>query len=203
MAMPPLPPEGPNPVMEPLPLDEQPAQALPDEAPRSADTAPAQATQPATPGATWAAPAVPAEGELPAGMHLGGFVVRVAAYLVDVVIIGVAVLVLAGIISALGLAGGDVNLLASILIVIVVLGTLAYFPYFWVSGATPGQRLFGLRVVDADDMTNISMGQSVMRLVGLWISFLIFYLGVLWVLVDGRKRGWHDLMAGTLVLRRD
>jgi uncharacterized RDD family membrane protein YckC len=42
----------------------------------------------------------------------------------------------------------------------------------------------------------------VIRLIGLWISFLIFYLGIIWILVDGRRRGWHDLIAGTIVIHQ-
>jgi uncharacterized RDD family membrane protein YckC len=30
----------------------------------------------------------------------------------------------------------------------------------------------------------------------------VFYLGFLWVFVDGRRRGWHDLIAGTVVIKR-
>ncbi|MGZ3587420.1 MAG: RDD family protein, partial [Candidatus Limnocylindrales bacterium] len=91
---------------------------------------------------------------------------------------------------------------ASVLIVAALIAFLAYFPYFWTHGATPGQRLLGLRVVDAESMEKISGGAAVVRLVGLWLSFLIVYLGVLWVLIDGRKQGWHDKLAGTLVLRK-
>jgi uncharacterized RDD family membrane protein YckC len=42
----------------------------------------------------------------------------------------------------------------------------------------------------------------VIRLFGLWISFLVFYLGIIWILVDSRRRGWQDLLAGTCVIRQ-
>jgi uncharacterized RDD family membrane protein YckC len=30
----------------------------------------------------------------------------------------------------------------------------------------------------------------------------VFYLGLIWVAFDARKQGWHDKIAGTLVIRR-
>jgi uncharacterized RDD family membrane protein YckC len=37
-------------------------------------------------------------------------------------------------------------------------------------------------------------------LVGL-VSLAIFGLGVFWALVDQKNRGWHDLAAGTVLIR--
>ena len=36
---------------------------------------------------------------------------------------------------------------------------------------------------------------------GLLISIAIFFLGVIWAGFDRRKQGWHDKMAGTVVVR--
>ena len=33
-----------------------------------------------------------------------------------------------------------------------------------------------------------------------WINNLLFYIGFIWILVDKRRRGWHDLIAGTCVI---
>ena len=84
---------------------------------------------------------------------------------------------------------------------VVLLVSVSYFPFFWARGGqTPGMRFFRLRVVSDVDGSRISGGTAVIRLIGLWISFLIFYLGIIWILVDGRRRGWHDLIAGTIVI---
>jgi uncharacterized RDD family membrane protein YckC len=40
-----------------------------------------------------------------------------------------------------------------------------------------------------------------LRYVGLIISIVIFFLGVIWAGFDRRKQGWHDKMAGTVVVR--
>jgi uncharacterized RDD family membrane protein YckC len=63
-------------------------------------------------------------------------------------------------------------------------------------------KIFGLRVVRDADGGKISGGTAIVRLIGLWISFAIFYLGIIWILVDSRRRGWHDLLAGTVVIRQ-
>ena len=40
-----------------------------------------------------------------------------------------------------------------------------------------------------------------LRYVGLLIGIVIFFLGVIWAGFDRRKQGWHDKMAGTVVVR--
>jgi uncharacterized RDD family membrane protein YckC len=32
---------------------------------------------------------------------------------------------------------------------------------------------------------------------------LVFFLGFIWVAFDKRKQGWHDKIAGTVVIRED
>ncbi len=84
-----------------------------------------------------------------------------------------------------------------------LLVTLAYFPYFWArSGQTPGMRPFGLYVVRDADGGKISIGQAILRLIGMWVSAAALYIGFIWVFVDPRRRGWHDLIAGTVVIER-
>ena len=49
----------------------------------------------------------------------------------------------------------------------------------------------------------VSVGTGIVRLVGYWISAAVMYLGFAWILIDGRHRGWHDLIAGTVVVKRE
>ena len=48
----------------------------------------------------------------------------------------------------------------------------------------------------------LGFGRAVLRLVGLAIGCLPLYVGLIWVAFDSRKRGWHDLIAGSVVIRR-
>ena len=82
-----------------------------------------------------------------------------------------------------------------------LLAGMTYFTWFHgIAGRTPGKMLLGLRVIQAsgDPMTP---GIAFLRWVGYLISGPVFCLGFLWVAFDGRKQGWHDKIAATLVIR--
>src|SRR5205814_2055795 len=73
---------------------------------------------------------------------------------------------------------------------------------FWIARqATPGKMALSLRVVDAETLGPISKGQAIGRYLGYYVSILVFCLGLLWVGFDARKQGWHDKLAGTLVIK--
>lgn len=76
---------------------------------------------------------------------------------------------------------------------------LVYDVGFWVlAGQTPGKRLMGLVVVRTDG-GRLKLGRAIVRWLGYWVSGLLF-LGYLWILVDGRRQGFHDKLARTLVV---
>ena len=91
-------------------------------------------------------------------------------------------------------------------LVFVVIGTiiaLLYFPFFWARGGqTPGMRPFDLRVVRDSDGSRIGWGTAFLRLIGLWVAGAVFYIGYIWIFVDKRRRGWQDLIAGTVVIKQ-
>ena len=68
-------------------------------------------------------------------------------------------------------------------------------------GATPGKLAVGIRIVDARTGKTPSTRRLVLRLAGYLLSALPFYLGFLWAAVDRRKQGWHDKIAGTVVVQ--
>ena len=85
-----------------------------------------------------------------------------------------------------------------------VVVSLIYFVLFWSSfggGRTLGMRLLGLRVVREQDLAQLRLTTAFVRWVGLWLSFAVFFIGVIWVAVDPRHQGWHDKLARTLVIR--
>ena len=67
--------------------------------------------------------------------------------------------------------------------------------------ATPGKLAVSARVVDAATGRPASVGQLVMRYLAYFPSILAFGLGILWVAFDPRRQGWHDKLAGTVVIR--
>ena len=82
--------------------------------------------------------------------------------------------------------------------------SLVYFVIFWSrfgGGRTLGMRLLGLRVIQEKDGAAPEVGTAFIRWLGLWLSFAVFFVGVIWVAVDSRHQGWHDKIARTLVVR--
>ncbi len=74
---------------------------------------------------------------------------------------------------------------------------------FWVARqATPGKMLIKARIVDAETGEPIGTGKAIARYFAYLVSTLPFCLGYLWVAFDKRKQGWHDKLAGTVVVRR-
>ena len=73
---------------------------------------------------------------------------------------------------------------------------------FWIyRSATPGKILLGLTIVDANTRGKPSTGQFIGRYLGYYVSTIPLLLGLIWVGIDKRKQGWHDKLAGTVVIR--
>jgi len=67
---------------------------------------------------------------------------------------------------------------------------------------TPGKMAVGAVIVDARSGGRPSPSQLFVRYIGYFVSTLPLFLGLIWVGIDARKQGWHDKMAGTVVVRR-
>jgi len=77
---------------------------------------------------------------------------------------------------------------------------VSYFVLFWtLTGATPGMRLMRMQVVDGRGVPP-GLGRSALRVVGAVLAAIPFFAGYLLVLVDDRRRGLHDMIAGTVVV---
>ena len=140
---------------------------------------------------------------------------RLVAYIIDSIILTIIVSLFA-ITGAILLASGTTvsgNEVTSVsggaaggFVLFVLIGLiigLLYFPFFWARGGqTPGMRPFGLRVVRDSDGGPIGWGSALLRLVGLWVAALVFYIGYIWIFIDARRRGWQDLIAGTVVVKQ-
>jgi uncharacterized RDD family membrane protein YckC len=79
-----------------------------------------------------------------------------------------------------------------------------YLLFFWtLAGQTPGMRLLGIRLVDADGAPRLGAGTAIRRLFGVVLSILALGIGFLVVLVSDRRRGWMDRIANTEVILVD
>ncbi len=73
---------------------------------------------------------------------------------------------------------------------------------FWVyKSATPGKIVLKLKIADAETNEKPSTGQFIGRYFAYYVSTIPFCLGLIWVGFDKRKQGWHDKLAGTVVIR--
>lgn len=133
----------------------------------------------------------------------GGLATRAVAFAIDLTVaLGVF---LTGAALA-GLAASLVGELRPAWLVGALLGawwTLAvggYFVLFWAgAGQTPGMRVMRLRVVDGHGETP-GTARAAVRLVGLLLAIVPLFAGFLPMLVDLRRRGLQDFLAGTFVV---
>ena len=124
---------------------------------------------------------------------------RLVAYIIDVLIqfgLFIALFLATGILLAIFWPLGLIAGLAATAFLFL------YFPYFWQkSGQTPGMKLMAIKVVRDKDGGPIGWGAAILRLIGYYISGAVFYIGYIWIFIDKRKRGWHDLIASTVVVK--
>ncbi|MEH6608382.1 MAG: RDD family protein [Halioglobus sp.] len=74
--------------------------------------------------------------------------------------------------------------------------------WFWTKYlGTPGKMVFRLRVVDAQTGQALSTPQAIGRYFGYYVSILPLMLGFIWIGIDKKKQGFHDKLAGTVVIR--
>ena len=82
------------------------------------------------------------------------------------------------------------------LVVVLLYGVL----FMATTGATPGLRLVRLRVINPYG-DSPEWWRMLLRCVGFLISVMLLGLGFLWAGFDREKRGLHDWLAGTYVIR--
>jgi len=120
-----------------------------------------------------------------------GFWLRVVALIIDSIILGIITTV----IPAMTEAAADLYLLIYPLI------GASYFVGFWTwRGQTPGKMAVGICVVRSDG-SPIGLGIALLRYVGYHVSAILFFIGYLMIVWDGKKQGLHDKIAGTCVTK--
>jgi len=136
--------------------------------------------------------------------HYAGAASRLAAFAIDVgASWGLYTLGAGAVTLALSLISGkSVSLrhYEAVTGVTLALWEFVYFAYQWaLSGRTIGMALFGIQVVSADGAP-VRTRQAVVRTLALPLSFVLFGLGLLGILVQRERRALHDLLAGTAVV---
>lgn len=139
-----------------------------------------------------------------------GFGIRLVAYLVDGVILFIPFLLVNLAIGAVLLSAGpeSPSEIGAAAVAMIVYGALAmmsaaYLVVFWaLRGATPGKSLLGLEIRTEQGQSPLGLPTAMMRLLGYVVSGSLFGLGYLWIAFSDDKRGWHDRIAKTVVVRQ-
>jgi len=118
------------------------------------------------------------------------FGARLGGYIIDAV-----VLLVVNMITSLVFHNAALDLIVSLVV------GIGYFVYFWSStGQTLGDKVVGVKVVSTSGGL-ITPGGAFIRYLGIIVSSIPLFLGLLWVLWDPQRQGWHDKMASTYVVK--
>lgn len=140
--------------------------------------------------------------------NYAGFWVRLAAYVIDSVIVAIGLLVVRLAWIGIGaLISGtilDENVLFhySLKDIVLYIFKVMYFALLtWCTGTTIGKRLMNLRVVPADRNEKLSFVDVLYReTVGRFLSGISIWIGYIIVGIDKEKRGFHDMLCDTRVV---
>jgi len=144
--------------------------------------------------------------------HYAGFVVRAVAFVIDLVILTIATMP----VSLAVIYGVRIGLVASkapvrfaetqeamsqlVGYAWLAMATLYFAALHRRTGQTIGKAVVGIAVRRGRDLAGIGIIRSVLRVLGYGLSSLFFFLGFTTVMLNRRKRGWHDYLTGTCVV---
>lgn len=86
-----------------------------------------------------------------------------------------------------------------ILLLIQTLALSCYFIFFWTKfGTTPAKYIFGIRVVNSISMKNLTIGASIIRILGLVTS----PIGIWAIFFTKKHQSIHDKFADSIVIKK-
>jgi uncharacterized RDD family membrane protein YckC len=146
----------------------------------------AEPVQPAAPPPSTPAGAIPS-GPLPsqitAAMPRAGFWIRMAALLLDVLLVGFVMSLLHPF--------GNFHIM-----VLAIYGAVMWK----LRGTTVGGIVCDLHVVRLDGRP-LDWETAIVRALGCFLSLFVVFLGFIWIAFDHNHQAWHDKIAGTVVVR--
>jgi uncharacterized RDD family membrane protein YckC len=136
-----------------------------------------------------AAPAPPgvASPLISAAMPRAGFWIRMAALLLDIILVGFV----SSVPFPFHHSFGNFHL-----VVLAIYGAVMWK----LKGATVGGIIFDLHVVRLDGRP-VDWETAIVRALGCFLSLAVVGLGFIWIAFDHGSQAWHDKIAGTVVVR--
>jgi len=139
-------------------------------------------------------------------LRYAGLVTRLVGFLIDAAIVTIIALAVTGSVSlVLSIFGKSIGDLPSWLKIVLGAGgwivlNLAYFVGSWsLTGQTAGMRVMSIRVAKQSG-GRLSVWRGAVRAAGLILAAIPFFAGYLLILVNDRRRGLQDLLAGSVVI---
>ncbi len=146
-------------------------------------------------------------GSAALGGQTAGFGIRLGAYLIDSIILSIAVMLVmvpTGILAAV-IGPRSQGFAVAVTVVGWLLGMVVGIGYLLVpwarSGTTPGKKMLKLKIVRDDGVEPLGYGKAGLRLLGYMVSGVIFYVGFIMVAFTDGHKGLHDIIAGTRVVK--
>jgi uncharacterized RDD family membrane protein YckC len=131
-----------------------------------------------------------------------GFGLRYGAWMFDFLITLIAMMVFTFMMTAMSrrsVVGSNLDLVIvaglTVLLLVMNLVVLA-----GTNGQTAGMRILGIYIMRVDGGRFTRKRAALRHMVGYPLSMAGFFLGFLWMLWDPRQQGWHDKLAGTIVV---
>ena len=138
-----------------------------------------------------------------------GFGPRLLAALIDGAMVGFLSFMLAFLIGLVAIFTNMINTgqgssaLELLTVLSLLIFSIIYYIGFWSSdGQTMGNTVVGLKVVRTDG-SRLSAGRALLRYIGYIINAILFSIGFMWAAFDSKRQGWHDKLAGTLVVYQE
>lgn len=138
--------------------------------------------------------------------RLASIGLRCSAFLLDyiltMIVPAITVLIAVSVKRRLGLSGAANTIL---LVGYAATTALILFNNIYLckrDGQSFGKRFIGIRIVRADGSHPGYRTAIIRHLIGIPLSALCGGLGLCWALWDARQQGWHDKLAGTLVVKQ-
>jgi uncharacterized RDD family membrane protein YckC len=143
------------------------------------------AAEPVQPAAAppFSAPPSPLPPHITAAMPRAGFWIRMAALLLDVLLVGFVMSLLHPF--------GNFHIM-----VLAIYGAVMWK----LRGTTVGGIVCDLHVVRLDGRP-LDWETAIVRALGCFLSLFVVFLGFIWIAFDANNQAWHDKIAGTVVVR--
>jgi len=128
-----------------------------------------------------------------------GLGIRTLATFIDLVIIACLMIIPEILFFSFNFKEIDFN---SYRFIMIMVFWIFYHTVFDSSGyqGTPGKRFLKLKVIDLNGK-NLSIVRAMFRSLTVFISIVPIGLGIWYISTDPKKRGWHDLISGSYVIK--